>query len=77
MVKKNEFFSSPYLVDGMHELTIHMYIEPHIDDEGYKENDTASVVAVGKIIDTALKTGWKVRSRPIAQDEETFCDHDD
>ena len=76
MVKKNEFFSSPYL-DGMHELTIHMCIDPHIDDEGYKENDTASLVAIGKIIDTALKMHWKVRSRPIAEDEETFYDHDD
>ena len=76
MAKKDEFFSKPYL-DGTHEPTIDMNIEPHIDDEGYKENDTASVVAVGKIIDTALKMGWKVRSCPIAQDEETFYDHDD
>jgi hypothetical protein len=72
--EKNEFFSSPYLC-GKHELCIHMIILPALYGDGPpEENDTDSLVALGKIIKTARKMGWKVRSRPLANDEETLYD---
>jgi hypothetical protein len=73
--EKNKFFSSPCL-DGMHELKVHLRIEPTVNDCGHELNDAKSLVAVGKIIGTALKMGWKVMSRPIADDEVTLYHRD-
>jgi hypothetical protein len=71
--EKDRFILSPSLC-GNHEIRIFLHITRLISDDGTDVNDTDSLAAVGKIIDTALKMGWKVRSRPVPFNEETLCD---